>query len=227
MTQPPDTTPRLPLPWERQSNETEPAWEAFARYRDLGRTRSLSRLASELVGTTPNTPETPPKHPRNPDSVRRQIGRWSSVHGWRDRVIAWDNEVDRRVREDAADEIIEMRKRQARYSEALMTAGIGPALELLDRLKDKRLSYEDMPAGDLVKVTIAFARIYPALAQAERLTRGEAAPTVVVEHSMGGSGELGMSDKALIELWGTLETLGIAPHPEMPQIAAQSAESES
>lgn len=64
-------------PWDRQPKETTPAWEAFVAYRDMGATRSVTKVARTL------------------DKSRTLIGRWSSSNSWPIRAAAWDSEEDR------------------------------------------------------------------------------------------------------------------------------------
>jgi hypothetical protein len=86
-------------PWERQPGESEQAFRTFARYRDLGvGERSMPRLASDLVGETPD-------NSRKPESVQRQLERWSSAHHWQERCQAWDRGEDARHLEEQRDAV--------------------------------------------------------------------------------------------------------------------------
>lgn len=77
------STPVLPqdvlpiYPWERQQEETEKAFRAFAVYRDLGLVRTLTKASTE-IGT-----------------CRNQIAEWSAKYGWKDRTRAFDMHEDR------------------------------------------------------------------------------------------------------------------------------------
>ena len=68
--------------WERQPEETTPAFAAFAAYRDYegetGEARSMSKVAREL------------------SKSRSLLARWSGKYAWVERAAAWDAEVDRR-----------------------------------------------------------------------------------------------------------------------------------
>lgn len=61
-----------PREWERQPDETAPAYAALRCYLDQGPARSVTKVAEEL------------------DKSRSLIGRWSSRHRWRPRADAWD-----------------------------------------------------------------------------------------------------------------------------------------
>lgn len=66
-----------PLLWERREGETGQAWEAFRTFRDLGDTRTLIAVATEL------------------HKSYTLIRRWCSRHEWDKRVRAYDNELQR------------------------------------------------------------------------------------------------------------------------------------
>lgn len=69
--------------WDRQLNESQPCWEAFQIYRDLGMARSVAEVARRL------------------GKVKRAIETMSSKYSWRVRVAAYDEHLDR-LRQDAA-----------------------------------------------------------------------------------------------------------------------------
>lgn len=68
-------------PWEQQDGETATLFNAFSIYRNLGLKRKLTEVAKEL------------------DISYQTVCRWSSEWGWRERVTAWDREMDREARE--------------------------------------------------------------------------------------------------------------------------------
>jgi hypothetical protein len=78
--------PDKPLPWERQPEESDPAWEAFVIYRDMlviehdgaisGR-RSIREVA------------------RREGKAASLMDKWSVRHKWRLRVEAYDADLDR------------------------------------------------------------------------------------------------------------------------------------
>lgn len=73
----------MPYPWDRQPNETGPAYAAFLIYRDLGLGRSLDQahnIRSKQKGT-----KDAPKSGR--------FGSWSIQHAWVERCRTWDNHV--------------------------------------------------------------------------------------------------------------------------------------
>lgn len=84
-------------PWERMDDETPKAYQAFARYRDLGPIRSLEKLRTSYLDTAGN-----PLH----RSIR-QFSTWSARYDWAERSNAYDDHLERiRMR----DEMEAMRK---------------------------------------------------------------------------------------------------------------------
>ena len=82
-----------PDPWEKQPRESDPAFQAFAVYRDMGAERSLRKVAKALGKNA------------------RLIDGWSAKNSWRVRVNAWDAEEDRLDRVDVRRKRQEMRDR--------------------------------------------------------------------------------------------------------------------
>ncbi|MDR3149541.1 MAG: hypothetical protein LBT88_05980 [Oscillospiraceae bacterium] len=91
-----------PTPWERQQNETPPAFEAFALYRDMGESRSYAKVAVKLGKST------------------TIITRWGGTHNWVERVAEWDNEQDKIVREALTKGVTAMRKKHADLANAIL-----------------------------------------------------------------------------------------------------------
>ena len=105
-------------PWERQPGESHEAFEAFQTYRDMGPARSLAKVGEKLGKST------------------ALMERWSSRHGWVERVAAWEAEEDRHRREAHLQEIEEMSKRQAQDALAIQQALSMPVTNLLEQLRD-------------------------------------------------------------------------------------------
>ena len=111
-----------PEPWERQKGESAKAYEAFSEYRDMGASRSLSKVAEKLQksGTL--------------------IGRWSGNYEGVKRAAAWDAEQDRIARQAQIDEIKKMRKRHA----DLATAMLVKAAKALQRIPEDEVKASDV-----------------------------------------------------------------------------------
>ncbi|MBC9717862.1 hypothetical protein H9Y04_35555 [Streptomyces sp. TRM66268-LWL] len=86
--------------WERQPGESAAAWEAFACYRDLGLSRSISKVTGML------------------HKARSLIERWSAAHRWVQRAEAWDREQDRLWRGERLQAAREVARRHARLASA-------------------------------------------------------------------------------------------------------------
>ena len=137
-----------PEPWERREKESTKAYEAFCIYRDMGRERSLSKVAEKL------------------QKSYTLIGRWSRENGWVDRAAKWDDEQDRIERETAQKEqakaIKEMRKRHA----DLGTAMLIKAAQAL-----KSIPVNEIKPGDI-------SRMVDVASKLERISRGDVGEVV-------------------------------------------------
>jgi hypothetical protein len=144
-----DVSPRDP--WERQIEETDEAFKAFARYRDMEPKRSTTRLATEM-GVSENL-----------------IHGWSSKHRWVGRVAEWDREKDRveKDRVARAAQLSEIRAMQKRHVDiALLMQALGAT-----ELKKRATVATTQPTTTLE--TDEAQRVLEAGVKLERLTRGE------------------------------------------------------
>ena len=112
-------------PWEPLEVETSKAYEAFSIYRDMGISRTLTKVAEEL---------------QKSDTL---IARWSRTHNWVERAAAWDAEQDRIMREEQVQEIKKMRKRHAEMAYSMI---IKAAKAL------KRIPYDEIKAADISRM---------------------------------------------------------------------------
>lgn len=158
------------LPYERRDNETDPAWQAFALYRDLGVERSLAEVGRRLDKTT------------------ALLGRWSSAHQWVKRVRAWDIEVDRRKRLADLRAIESMRERQTKIAIQLQDLGASELKKLA-----KRAAELERESGIDAKTIV---QLIESGAKLERLNRGE--PSDIVQQH--GSNEIDPADLTTQEL---------------------------
>lgn len=70
-------------PWERQPKESEQAYQAFVKYRDMGEKRTLKAVAEEL------------------HKSYTLIRRWKDTWDWEDRVREYDNELQKQAHKQA------------------------------------------------------------------------------------------------------------------------------
>lgn len=137
-----------PQPWERRESESTKAYEAFCTYRDMGRERSLSKVAEKL------------------QKSETLMGRWSGAHSWVDRAAKWDDEQERIERETAQKEqakaIKNMRERHAKLAEAMLIK----AAKGLARIPD-----DEIKPGDI-------SRMVDVASKLERISRGDVGEVV-------------------------------------------------
>lgn len=137
-----------PEPWERWESESTKAYEAFSIYRDMGRERSLSKVAEKL------------------QKSETLMGRWSRTYDWVKRAAKWDDEQDRIERETAQKEqakaIRDMRKRHADLGQAMLIK----AARALTRIPD-----DEIKPGDI-------SRMVDVASKLERISRGDVGEVV-------------------------------------------------
>jgi hypothetical protein len=158
-------------PWERRSIESEEAWAAFVRYRDLpSGVRTLQQVATTLKKTL------------------QIIGRWSSRYQWVERCRAWDAFVDKKKREAEIDAVMDMRKRHIETSMALQGAGALALQKIIASERAPQIGSDGQPLrGPDGKILLAPLVLKPSEARdlielgmrIERINRGE--PEAIVE----------------------------------------------
>lgn len=154
---------RLAVPaWERFQGESDPAWQAFVLYRDMGADRSLAKVAQQL------------------GKSKQLMDRWSRKHWWRYRVEEWERhqEQQRQLANNAA--IEQMAQRHASQAALALNALTIPQRALLERLKSDPNLIETMSHAkldELLNLAVRTSSALPALMNAERLARGE--PTTI------------------------------------------------
>lgn len=123
--------PRL---WERQVGESGAAWEAFRIYRDLGEKRTVAAVCEEL------------------SKSRQLISKWKTTWYWEDRVLAYDNELQKEAFKEAVRERREMNKRHIALSLRLQQA-------VMDALDNKNFSHmSDKDIANFVKISTELER---------------------------------------------------------------------
>ncbi|MGI5151325.1 hypothetical protein ACQEVC_34010 [Plantactinospora sp. CA-294935] len=104
------------LPWDRQPREPERAYAYFGLYRELGRTRTVAKVAAEV------------------HKSRDYLHKLASTWRWVQRAQTWDREQDRLYGEGMAERRRDMADRHARIAGALQ-AKIVARLQALDASK--------------------------------------------------------------------------------------------
>jgi hypothetical protein len=93
--------PEVLKPWERQDNESDQAFEAFEIYRLQGQIRSIAKAAQTLGKST------------------TLLEGWSTKHGWRLRVLAYDRTEARILNEKIILGRADMRSRLINQSQVM------------------------------------------------------------------------------------------------------------
>lgn len=175
--------PRVEVPkrkhvWERQPKESDPAFEAFRTYLNMGDSRSQEAVAKIL-------------------SKSRQLMRhWSQRHGWVKRAGASDaykakQAYEAEVKEEAKRAVERVRRRQKSIDEALSTSG---ALRICAAKHLVRLSKEEkVRMGD---VTQALKTSF----EMERIALEMALGKIQHEHAGKDGGAIDITNKALDEI---------------------------
>ena len=108
-------------PWERQPKEGEKPYEAFVKYRDMGESRTLIAVADEL------------------HKSYTLIRRWKETWNWEERILAYDNELQKQAHKNAVKKAQKMADRHIDIALKMQLKALG-ALEKLDPEKiDPRL----------------------------------------------------------------------------------------
>ena len=187
-----------PTRFERQAGETNEAFDAFCKYRDLGVgrrslaevTRMLRAEARERRGLSatlilppefenPTADEQPAgyteatRRPKNSGNHSGQVGRWAKKYSWVERASAWDDHLDARNRERQLDEITKMAKRHAEQIEVALGVVIQPIREFMKSLQDRgRADMRTESSMKLLDTSLEAMRTIPRLQEAERIARG-------------------------------------------------------
>lgn len=120
------------MPWERQEGETVKQFEAFCVYRDMGKDRTLQKVADEL------------------SKSGALIRRWSANNNWLDRVAAWEDEQDRLIRIELTRNIGAMRKRHADIARSMLVKASKALLKIPD---------SEIKAGDISRMVDVAAKL--------------------------------------------------------------------
>lgn len=160
----PDKGWKQPL-WERQTGETDRAFQAFGTYRDLGPSRSLAKTAQILSKTKQGT-----------------LQPWSTSWGWVERASAWDDEADRNQRKrdelERAETLRKMREGHVKAGQAMQqVAGLALQKKFTEESAGSAKNLEDLSAGDI-------ARLMDTGVKLELRARGEATERVEMREAI-------------------------------------------
>lgn len=111
-------------PWEQQPGESAKAFEAFNAYLDMGADRSIRGVAQQLGKSS------------------TLMARWSSTHGWVERVAAYEADLQRAAHAKAVKDAQKMAERHISIALKLQTK----ALEALAKLEPEELDPKNLIA---------------------------------------------------------------------------------
>ena len=151
----PERPPPPEHPWERQPDETAPAYAAFRAYLDAGEERTLRSVAAKL------------------GKSGSLISRWSSRHRWTARVDSYEAEANKRADDAALDEHAQRARRQAQIAQLHQEALSLPAKEILERLQRDPALLGKLDLDELLRLQASAARALPRAIAAERLVSGQ------------------------------------------------------
>jgi hypothetical protein len=159
------------LAWERAKGESQKAYSGFARYRDAGATRSVSKVAQELAKS------------------RSLCSRWASRWGWSERAAMFDDDLDKQARARFAEEVLAAKARHQRTIQAAMSVVVGPIRMMLDTLQDGAVLQRETQAARtssagfaaLFDRMIRSVQVLPAVIASERLVLGLSTAALDVE----------------------------------------------
>lgn len=165
-----------PMPWERQPNETDLAFQAFCIYRDMGPGRST--VAAEREYRTLHGGAIPAGN-----DPTGQFNDWRANFKWYSRAGAWDDEQDRLLRAAVIRRKVRMVERQAGQTEAAARVVTLPVQELIARALDGRMAADltTMSTQDLLETTAKLIAKLAELQKAERAALGESEPETNVK----------------------------------------------
>ncbi|OJF13314.1 hypothetical protein [Couchioplanes caeruleus] len=162
------------LPWDRHKREPEAAYAYFAVYRDLGRTRTVAKVATEVN--------------KSRDYLHKIAAAWR----WVQRAQAFDREQDRMYGEALAERRREMAERHARLASALQSKVVA-RLQSLDASK--------LTPGDIARwleVTTRLERLALGLPDSATAVSGPGGAPIEVEIGAMGEADRSAFFRALV-----------------------------
>jgi hypothetical protein len=147
----PSRTRSQPPAWDRLTDESTKAFQAFAAYRDLpADERSLSAVSEQL------------------GKSKSLLARWSTQFRWVERTRAWDSHQDQQRRKRAASDREKMLDRQLQQNRIASQALMAPLLALAKLSQTKADAFAGASAVELTKAATFAAKALPRLHDDER-----------------------------------------------------------
>jgi hypothetical protein len=180
--------PRLrqddPLPWERQPEESDQAWEAFRTYRDLP-------LENGPDGSPPKAVRSNRETARRIRKQRSLCDKWAIRYDWKARVAAYDADIDRDRRSALRAQAINAVKQHAQIAGGLLGVIAMPLRAIMKPqvlvdpsgnplvnedgevlTRDRALELESLPTAQLALLLRTLATMLPTAVQAQMQALG-------------------------------------------------------
>ena len=158
-------------PWERQKGESEKAYEAFSLYRNKGAKRTLISVAEEL------------------QKSYTLIRRWCDNWNWEDRVLKYDNEMEREAKKEARKGLTDMYVRQTKIAMQMQAK----ALKALENLEPENMTPKDIK--EYIRMATELERLNRTLqaapdeAELEKNSKAGLADTIIAAYEKRKGGE--------------------------------------
>jgi hypothetical protein len=162
--------------WERGEGETAKAFDAFREYRDMGASRSLSRVAEKLGKSV------------------RHLKKWSTVHAWPSRSLAYDEYIEKKRQGVYETKLGEVNAAHLDMVKSARESVMVPLRALLKRIEKAReesfgaaAGIENIPTEKLLSITRPYVKLALDVIKLERLLYGLPTQTIKTEGTIGGS----------------------------------------
>lgn len=109
-------------PWERQSGETEKAYQAFSIYRDMTENRSIKAVCDEI------------------GKSYQAVFRWVTKYEWKERVRLYDNWLEHEARKNIIKQKEKMIAQQLKIARAIQAK----ALKAFGEADESKMTFKDM-----------------------------------------------------------------------------------
>lgn len=178
-------------PWERQHDESAPAYAAFEAYRDMQPTKRSYRAVAALLGKSPSL-----------------VARWSSGYKWQARAEMWDRQRDA----EALAEVRERHKATAKLAAqvaahplrvvaALLNSEPMLAQQLVDEYgREAARGHATQAYERLMRIAGASGSALAGLLTAERMANGLSSENVAINAQLSWQGGQGAQETELDEL---------------------------
>lgn len=162
--------------WERGEGETAKAYEGFRAYRDLGASRSLTRV-SEKIGKS-----------------LRLLKKWSRNHSWTRRALAYDEYIEKKSRgayEMKLEEVNASHLDMVRSARESVMVPLRALLKRIERINKEGggtiAEVENIPMDKLLSLARPYVKLALDVIKMERLLYGLPTQTIKTEGTIGHS----------------------------------------